>query len=201
MTRLLGISFGLACVVALGSAAPAPTHLFPRESPLFHPVQKGTRWVYEGGPHTGTYVVSAVEKNEKDGSTVVTITQVREGGKEYPHEKLSVSRCGLLWLENSSPFDTPVWLIKNPAKAGDMWNFETSGAGIVEGKGTMRVAGVETVEVPAGKFTAVRVEEKFAAKSGDRYCQTFWYAPGVGVVQRDFEGFKSVLKSFTPGKD
>ena len=90
---------------------------------------------------------------------------------------------------------------QNPAKAGEIWNFETSCTAVVARKGTMRVAAVENVEVPAGKFTAVRVEENVTAISGDRYRQTFWYAPGVGVVPLDFEGFKLVLTPFTPVKD
>ena len=205
MTRLLSAFLGLASAVALVAAAPVPTHLMPKDPPLYHPVQKGTRWVYEGGLHEGTFVISAAEKDEKDKTTVVTIARVQPDGKEEPYQKLAVSRRGVLWTDNPSPLDTPVWLIKNPVKAGEAWAFQTSGAAVVEGKGTMQVVGVETVEVPAGKFTAVRVEENFTAifngKPGDRYRQTFWFAPGVGIVQTNFEGFRSVLKSFTPGKD
>jgi hypothetical protein len=205
MTRLLGAFFGLAGAVALVAAAPVPTHLMPKDPPLYHPVQKGTRWVYEGGLHEGTFVISAAEKDEKDKTTVVTIAQVQPGGKEEPYQKLAVSRRGVLWLANPSPLDTPVWLIKNPVKAGEAWDFQTSGPAVVEGKGTRRVVGVETVEVPAGKFTAVRVEEDFTGifngKPIDRFRQTVWFAPGVGIVQSDFEGIKTVLKSFTPGKD
>jgi hypothetical protein len=181
MSRPL-IPLALVCLIAavpLVPAAPVPTHLMPKDPPLYHPVQKGARWVYEGGARAGTFEVTAVE-DEKEGAQLLTIAEVSKDGKEVPYQKLAVSRRGILLLEHPVRFDEPVWLLKTPARAGDKWEFRTSGPGIVEGKGTVRVVEVEAVEVPAGKFTAVRVEEQFTAlangKPVDRYTQVFWYS-------------------------
>jgi hypothetical protein len=203
MARLLTALLAFVVAIPLG-AAPVPTHLMPKNPPLYHPVQKGARWVYEGGAGAGTFAVTAVEKDEKSGEHLVTIAKVSKDGKESRHQKLAVSRRGLLWLENPSRFDEPVWLLKLPARAGDSWEFRTSGPAIVRGKGTMRVMGTETIEVPAGKFVAARVEEQFTALAGaepvDRCTQVYWFAPDVGLVKSTFDGVKTELKSFTPGK-
>ena len=184
--------------------APVPNHLTPKDQLLYYPLSKGTCWVYEGGSGAGTFVVTGAEKDQKSGETVVEIARVKPGGKEERYQKLAISRDGVLWLANPSRFDNPVRLLKTPVRAKETWDFRTSGSGIQEGKGTMRVAGVETVEVPAGKFDAVRVDEEFTSladgKPLDHFKQTYWYAPNVGVVKSTFEGIKTELKSFTPGK-
>jgi len=62
------------------------------------------------------------------------------------------------------------------------------------------VAGVEEVEVPAGRFRAVRVEwDRDHPRSPD-FRTTIWYAPGVGEVKVALDGKPwTVLKAFSPG--
>ncbi|MBN8748170.1 MAG: M81 family metallopeptidase [Variovorax sp.] len=60
--------------------------------------------------------------------------------------------------------------------------------------------GPEVVEVPAGKFTAVKVTVTVR-----EFDQIIWYAPGVGEVKRTVKknGVEAVmrsLKSFADGK-
>src|SRR5262245_4101959 len=112
MIRLFTIAAALAIAVSLVAAAPVPTHLIPNDQPLYCPVKKGTRWVYEGGAWSGTHVITAAEKNEKDGTTLVTVAHTDAGGRELGHQKYAVSTRGILWLENPSRFDTPIWLLK-----------------------------------------------------------------------------------------
>lgn len=64
--------------------------------------------------------------------------------------------------------------------------------------------GGEEVEVPAGKFKAVRVEAEAGFPAPFAVTRTtYWHAPGVGVV-KTVEQIKGgdrveVLKAFTPG--
>jgi len=195
------------CLVAIpfAPAAPVPTHLLPKDPPLFQPIRKGAEWVYEGGGRTFTLSVTATERDEKSEATVITISQPLKGGKEVRVQKLAVSRRGILWLENSSgSYDTPYWLLKAPVRPKEEWAFTTSGPGIANAKGTMTVAGVEDVQVPAGKFSAVRVEQKVTVIGTGGvpdfdFSQTFWYAPDVGLVKWVCGEAGSVLKEFTPG--
>jgi hypothetical protein len=62
------------------------------------------------------------------------------------------------------------------------------------------VAGPEEVVVPAGKYTAVRVDEAIALGNKKLTCTT-WYAEGVGVVKKVHpDKSVQVLRLFTPGK-
>jgi hypothetical protein len=201
--RLLTTLLVFAGLIGFAPAAPVPTHLFPK-NPLYISVQKGTRWVYEG-TSPGELVVSSSEWDEKSGTTTVTITSPRQDGSHAPNQKLAVSGRGILWLENTAgPFDSPFWLLKVPVRQAEEWAFTTSGSGIANTIGTMKVVRVEDIEVPAGKFTTVRVKEEVQSlvngKPAGGYSQTRWYAPGVGLVKWQCGDAGTVLKSFTPGK-
>jgi hypothetical protein len=71
------------------------------------------------------------------------------------------------------------------------------------GKATYKLGRTEEVTVPAGTYSAIRVDVEIKYETETMW-MTFWYAPGVGSVK--FEGasgdFKqtTVLKSFTPAK-
>ena len=66
----------------------------------------------------------------------------------------------------------------------------------------MKVVGVEDIEVPAGKFSAVRVEDEYSFRGGEEKSrETYWFAPNVGVVKADYGHTKVILKSFVPGKE
>jgi hypothetical protein len=204
MPRLLTILVGFAVTVPL-VAAPVPKHIFPKDAPLYYPVQKGTRWAYDGDP-AYTLVVTSAEKDEKNEATILTIEKVQPDGTKAILQKLAISRRGILWLESmGGKFDTPVWLLKTSARAGEEWTFTTSGPGVAGTRGVIRVVGTEEVEVPAGKFSAVCIEQKTTlvvdGKPAYNYSQTLWYAPGVGLVKWTCGGSGAVLKSFTPGKD
>ncbi|QJW99251.1 hypothetical protein [Frigoriglobus tundricola] len=120
-------------------------------------------------------------------------------------QKLAASRRGIHWRENSSePYDTLYWLLKAPVRVRAEWAFTITGPGITNRKGTMTVLGIGDVEVPAGRFSAARVEQKVTfTGTGDvldvDFSQTFWYAPDGGLVKWACGEASSVLKTFTPG--
>jgi DUF3108-like len=67
-----------------------------------------------------------------------------------------------------------------------------------------KAVGEEEVEVPAGRFKAVRVEQVEEVRGRPTRAEE-WYAPGVGLVRRvSHQGaIRQVveLQSFTPGKE
>ena len=67
----------------------------------------------------------------------------------------------------------------------------------------MVVYGPERVEVPAGRFEAIRVEVEWPFGGGTMRRVT-WYAPGVGPVRRTLQAsgaeMVEVLKAFQPGR-
>jgi hypothetical protein len=171
--------------VVLAPAAPVPKGA---DGPvLYYPTTVGTKWVYQrdGSDELIRTTITAAE--EKDGGAVLTIGLLT-GDKANPYWKVFVSPKGLFSGDgglDEQKFPNP--LLKLPVKAGEKWE--------VPGKPTRTVVGAEEVEVPAGKFRAVRVESEGL---------TEWFAPNVGCVQtvaRSANGeTKTVLKTFAPGK-
>jgi hypothetical protein len=178
LSRLL---LALALLGAPATAAPVPK---VKGSPYHFPTTVGAKWVYEtpdGGLESA--VVSAVEK---DGDDLVVS---REGvdGTRTAYTKVVVSLDGLR-QEREFTGGKVGWVLKANVKAGDSWDMPEGGKRTVHGP--------EVVEVPAGKFTALRVEFE---QSGGNY--TSWYAPGVGEVKRvmkrgESETVTRALKSF-----
>lgn len=203
MARLFAVLFALVAALPALPAAPVPKHLFPKDPPLYYPTTKGTRWVYLEDKVEREYVVTKVEKNRTRDATIVSVAAVTEG-KERPYRKVEVSRRGLFWLETTEEkaFDEPIQFFRCPVVAGDVVPYRCSGpGGIATMKGTMKVIAVEEIEVPAGTFTAVRVEDGYS--HGDfKSRETHWFAPEVGLVKSDY-GRRDihVLKSFTPGTE
>lgn len=198
MTRLLPILFVPFVAIPL-IAAPVPRHLFPKDPPLYFPTKVGTKWVYAEDEGEKTLVVEAVEPGR--GGLVVTVARV-DGEKRTPYEKVAVSPGGLVRLEmHGEKLDPPLVLLKAPPKAGDAWDLETRLTEGPAGVLTMTVAGEEDVTVPAGRFTAARVDCAYLSPEHEATC-TRWYALGVGLVQAGHGGraYRS-LKSFAPGKD
>jgi hypothetical protein len=74
--------------------------------------------------------------------------------------------------------------------------------GLLGQSATSTVVGTELVEVPAGKFNAVRVEMVVTAHNGVRLDEplkyTQWFDPEVGLVKMTGkDGLSRVLKSVT----
>jgi hypothetical protein len=190
-----------ALLLALPLAPGAPRPKEKERPPSYFPVQVGFKGVYDEGRFETTWEVAAVE--EKDGETVVTIHQISADGKTEPYEKVSVSAKGLYRLEVFKFRVDPYCFLRFPVKKADSWEYDVAGqAGLRGVKGTMTVGPVEEVEVPAGKFKAVRVDMVVTRANDAALAQpergTVWYDPEVGLVKlTSDQGFTRVLKSFT----
>jgi hypothetical protein len=195
MARLLTAGFSLAALVSFVPAAPVPTHLMPRDPPLTFPTTVGTKWVYElPSGREQTIVISEV-KEEKDGSRVVTMEYV-EDGKRTPYQVRRVSNRGIFVLvEGAQKYEQPLCIVGLPHREGRTWETSLRYAGKMDGPRGRRVAGpFEQVRVPAGDFSAARIEWEL----NDGQKGTNWYVNGIGLVK----GTNYMeLKSFTPGKE
>jgi hypothetical protein len=102
-----------------------------------------------------------------------------KGGKGFWVHPFEVSATGVYRARTGGTEAIPV--VKLPAKAGDTWSWGPR-AGRVSTTFTVRAVD-EAVDVPAGKFQAVCVEE--VSKLDDEVTSTTrsWYAPEVGLVK------------------
>src|SRR5262245_6269367 len=195
MARLLTAWLSLVALVSFVPAAPVPKHLMPRDPPLTFPTTVGTKWVYElAGGGTQTIVISEA-KEEQDGSRVVTMEYV-EGGKKTPYQVRRISSQGVFVLiDGVREYEEPLCIVRLPHRKGETWEANLRHAGEVDERKGRRVAGpFERVRVPAGEFSAARIEWELK----DGQTGTNWYVNGIGFVKgTDY----MELKSFTPGKE
>src|SRR5262245_14186278 len=192
-----------ALLLALPLAPAAPQSKEKERSPAYHPTAVGARWVYEYNGREVTWEVTQVEV--KDEETQVTVSEVTDG-RLAPLEKVAITPKGLFRSEVGGVPVSSWCILKFPVREGTAWEFEFAPQrGLVGQSGTTTVGKTEEVEIPAGKFTAVRVEMVVTVRNGARLDppikSTTWFDPGIGVVKSiSDQGSTRVLKSFTPGK-
>jgi hypothetical protein len=184
--------------LAVAQPGPPPPDARP---PLYFPTKVGTKWVYSHPDFDRTAEIRSVE--DKDGTKLVTVATVslpKRGARQIYTETYAVSEKGLAMVKfNGYPFPEP--LLKLPHKAGETWKVSIPRQrNVKEHEATHTALEPEAVEVPAGKYTAVRVQS--VKTSGREIKTTSWYAPDVGPVKFTSDGYPGelVLKSFTPGK-
>ncbi len=69
--------------------------------------------------------------------------------------------------------------LKGPLELNQSWPGRPMGSG----QETIRVAGFETIQVPAGRFETVLIEHRKAYADGREDILRYWYAPGQGMVK------------------
>ena len=187
--------------VTTAVAAPVPKELTASKG-VYFPTAVGTRWEYvrEGTDAVDHSRVVSAEETDKDGTRTVAFEWTSVGGQYtksslYRVDKRFVRRTG--WTRTQS-FEVPCVMWDADAKAGDKWT-----AGIVGPKEksqfTATRGAAEVVTTPAGKFEAVPVA--IQAGADVKNTNTYWYAPGVGLVKWESGARTVVLSKFTHGKE
>ena len=199
MTRMV---VALLLATAPLAAAPLPKAKGPVPPPIM--TTEGDTKVSEirgvDGTSELTEVVAKVETS--DGKIRVTGRHQLDRGRPV-QSTYEVTTSGIFLVAYDGK-DLPARreCLRLPTRAGDTWSWEQTAPGVLPSKQTWTVVGEEDVEVPAGKFRAVRVEGKLESKA-PTLVGSYWYAPGVGQVKSEImtsTGLQTtVLKSFKPG--
>lgn len=186
MRRLAATAVGLAlAVTACGPVAsdappaaslPPPAKAFGKATapPAWQP---GDRWLFEwtSGSESGTKSAEVLETHSLGG---IRYYVVRTGDSEHYYSPelhwAFASRDSKVQARMVPPQPWFVW----PLEPGRRWihrgSFE-DGRGPTSFVDTFRALGVETVEVPAGRFQALKVRRDGERGDFDEY----WYAPEV----------------------
>jgi len=198
--RLLRRTGWLLLVVLLGSLVPS-TPLTGQETPKFtFPLNPGTVWTYIVGENRFEIRLT---KLEKIGKVECARLEMFVEGKSRSFEHLGID--GNVLARHSfegKPTTPPIPLLKLPPKPGEKWNVESKLDGQLF-KGTLAVS-EEPVQVPFGKFTAVKVSGVDMDLNGQKFNVTYWFVSGIGMVKQvaELAGQKVIfeLEKFTPGK-
>ncbi len=186
----------------------ALTYAAPRKETgkqtLYLPTTVGDKRVYEVGSRGRTGEVSewvsAVKR--KGAMTVVSFSREEGGPTLYCY---GASADGVFRVSSGDmAYDPPYRLAKFPVKPGETWEeFAPALKGTANPKMKYTTEKEEEIEVPAGKFRAIRVESE-STINGSVIRTTQWHAAGVGIVKILTKDNRSeriqVLKSFTPAK-
>jgi hypothetical protein len=191
-------------IAGLAQAAPA----LKVKPPLYYPTRIGDTRVYEvrtPGGLVDEYVNTVTKVENKDGVAHVTLGIVDRGETSLWAE-VDVSAGGVVRRTAAGQkMEPPEPVVKLPFKAGETWTYQkkSPGGGRTARK-TFTLVAEEEVEVPAGKFQAIRIDEEWESNRG-HVRSSQWHAPGVGLVKMTtVEGTTEmstyVLKAFKPGK-
>lgn len=215
MTRQMVAFAFLLALIGCGPSEPSPSQKAPEQpqsdQESYLPIVLGTKWVYaSSNGEELTLIVSKVEDNH--GAKVVTVEEQAKDGRTTYNRTMKESVDGLSLVEDKfTEREVPLCQLKLPVKEGVSWESETNvrrkREGItVQEAWKFTVMGTEAVKVPAGTFKATRVVAEFKQTPGSGY--TSWYAPGVGMVKREYQQIgaephapkqATVLASFTLG--
>jgi len=207
VTRLLMLVVAVVFVVGnLTSAAPAPAARPDNQGPDFLPLAEGAKWEYrrtfegQAGLKVKSLDVRVSEVAKGEGGGVQFTGDFESLGLE---ERMVSAPEGVSYRGGLGRGDKPLALIRNSGKAGDQWtSLLPIGCGGFA-TATAKASGPEEVEVPAGKFRAVKVTYT-AVVWGNRRTMLVWYADGVGVVKQvycpDSANIVIELVKHTPGK-
>lgn len=164
-------------LLSIGTSAP----LVAQDDKKFtYPMNVGTVWTYRVGENRFEIRLT---KMEKVGKVDCARLEMFVDGKARSFEHLGIE--GNILARHSfegKPSTPPVPLLKLPPKAGEKWNVESKLDGQVF-KGTLAVS-EEPVQVPAGKFTAVKVSGVDMDLNGQKFNVTYWFVSGVGMVKQ-----------------
>lgn len=181
----------------------------PRPSvTYYYPVTVGTKWVYQTRmfdtpDEDRTLVVTAVKGTGVE--KVVTVERIGRNGKKSDWEKVRVSDGQVYRLEDQGTEDRVLLVVEpdrfyaNPERA----IAASSMSGRAQWMSGQWMSGSWRLSLPAGDFTAIKVEVSAGGTLGDlvvHYTEQSWYARDVGLVKRVVGPTEIRLKSFTPGK-
>lgn len=212
-TRRLALATLLAVLAVSSSSVSAS----PRAGDSYYPLAKGSKWVYSTDFAEDTELVHEVIGTEKIGDVECFIVEHKTvgpvlGTRVMRKEWVAADGDGILIHKVSrgkSELDVvkPFFKIKHVLRKDDEWKGQAK-AEENPPQYEYRVEGEEDVEVPAGKFKAVKVHIKI--ESGTRHSAegSEWYARNVGIVKSEItirasgDDFTMVseLKKFEPGK-
>ena len=180
---LLMMSLALLAVMAQKPQEPPPDYF---------PLRVGDSWKYRSTTADGKqseFTIKVVSADKQGDGTnlylVETLTTFQPIHDWYskPSGQVQMHRIAYPKNEALKADYQPVKLyLKNPLTVGSSWEWKGKGMMGVEIEESSRVTGTEAVEVPAGKFQAMKVETK-VIQGGTPVTKTYWFANWVGLVK------------------
>ena len=160
--------------------------------PDYFPLRVGDWWKYRSTTADGkqsefTVKVLSADK-QADGTNlylVETLTSFQPINDWYSKPSGWVLMHRIAYPKNEAlkaDYQPVKQYLKNPLTAGASWSWKGKGMMAVDIEETSQVAGPEAIEVPAGKFQAMKVETK-VIQGGTPVTKVYWFANWIGMVK------------------
>jgi hypothetical protein len=171
--------------------------------PDYFPSALGTEWYYDvkpaGSPTTKTKnVISKNSALAGGGEDIEITTTTPTESKSFYHKVggwVILLKVDMPAANYVMDYEEDKKEIMNPLAIGKGWNYKGK-AGGMELTQDWKVVGTESVTVPAGKYSAVKVESN-SNFGGNPIKYTYWYVDRVGSVKSISEaagGTKTVVE-------
>ena len=158
----------------------------------YFPLRVEDSWTYRNTADDSRYTLKVrSEQKQEDGSTRYLV-ELRAGVQV---EKFFSKPEGWVLLHMDRypeheglqmKYEPPKKFLQNPLVAGFKWQWSGKDSTLMDFTEENRVAGVENVTVPAGKFRAMKIVSQVSG-AAHPMTKTYWYANGVGMVKTTTE--------------
>jgi hypothetical protein len=171
--------------------------------PDYFPSGLGSEWHYdvkpEGSPTTKTKnVISKNTPLAGGGEDIEVTTTTPTESKSFYHKVAGwviLLKVDMPAASYVMDYEEDKKELMNPLAIGKGWNYKGT-AGGMELTQEWKIVGTESVTVPAGKYSAVKVESK-SNFGGNAIKYTYWYVDRIGSVKSISEaagGTKTVVE-------
>lgn len=154
----------------------------------YFPMRIGDSWKYRSTVSDSEYTVKVLSAEKQADGTMRYLLEKLAGVKI--HNWYSKTNGWVLMHREAYPehegleikYEPGRQYLKNPLVAGAKWNWSGKSTTLNDTQESNQVIGPEMVEVPAGKFRAMKLISKVAEGAAVKTI-TYWYADGVGLVK------------------
>jgi hypothetical protein len=190
MNKIINLTAIALATLALGSSATAGKPKPAKTEADYFPLRVGDSWTYRNSEQGG-YTLKVLSEEPQQGAPNRYVVEFLSGVKI--HNVFSKVAGWVLLHAESYPeheglkatYEPPKQYLPNPLVAGQKWEWTGKDSTLTERHESNRVAGFESITVPAGKFRAMKVVSEIAG--GAAQTRTYWYAAGVGLVKSTTE--------------
>jgi hypothetical protein len=196
----LAFAFALLTTSIAAQKAKAP-------APDYFPLRVGDSWKYRSTVSDAEATIKVVSAEKQSDGTTRYLLEKSAGAKIQ--DWYSKTNEWVLMHREAYPeheglemkYEPAKQYLKNPLVAGATWNWSGKSTTQNELQESNQVIGLEMIEVPAGKFRAMKIISK-VSEGASAMTKTYWYADGVGLIKYTTEsgpinyGFELIDYSF-----
>ncbi len=177
---------GCASLSGTPLATPKTAALKASQAQSLYPLTKGLQWRYssvsrsgDGPDRPGHDQIIKVTASEHVQGQVRAVVIRKFGDRELPPTLAVADGRAVTLSRLNSPEDGSISVLVFPLEPQNSW----PGRSWAHAQETISVVGTESITVPAGTYTATRLQHRIAYATGKSDYLHYWYAPGVGMVK------------------